>query len=64
MKKLFKLLAVGMACAVMAFAFAFTGCSSGGDGVTTCKNCGKKEVVALGFCRRCYRSFHDYTYPD
>lgn len=35
---------------------------SKGDGKTSCKNCGRTPVYALGFCKSCYKSFHDYTY--
>ena len=35
---------------------------SGGDGKKSCKNCGAKSVYSLGFCKRCYDSFCDYTY--
>ena len=34
--------------------------SSGGDGITTCKNCGKSEVVSFGFCGRCADGFLDW----
>lgn len=40
-------------------------CSCGdrhGDGKTSCKNCGRSQVYALGFCKSCYNSFIDYTY--
>lgn len=33
-----------------------------GDGVSTCLNCRRSEVYALGYCKRCYESFMDYTY--
>ena len=29
----------------------------GGDGRTSCKNCGRPSVYALGFCKSCYNSF-------
>ena len=34
----------------------------GGDGKSSCKNCGRNSVYALGFCKSCYKSFHDFTY--
>ncbi len=36
------------------------GCSSSGargDGITTCKNCGRKGVVLFGYCENCANSF-------
>ena len=43
--------------------FVLSGCGdNGGDGKTTCKNCGKKEVVALGYCNRCYEGFKKVNY--
>lgn len=42
-----------------------SGSSKGkGDGKTSCKNCGKKSVYALGFCKSCYESFYEYTYKN
>ena len=29
----------------------------GGDGVTTCKNCGRREVVVFGMCENCADGF-------
>ncbi len=36
--------------------------SIGGDGSSSCKNCGRSPVYALGLCKSCYKSFSDYTY--
>lgn len=36
----------------------------GGDGKSSCKNCGRNSVYALGFCKSCYKSFHDFTYDN
>jgi len=53
-------------CVVLLLSCLFSFCDSdsdnGGDGKTSCKNCGKKSVVALGYCERCYKSFREYTY--
>lgn len=35
--------------------------SGGGDGITTCKNCGKSEVVLFGYCSRCADGFLDFV---
>lgn len=32
------------------------------DGESGCKNCGGSPIYDLGFCKRCYKSFMDYTY--
>ena len=32
----------------------------GGDGVTTCKNCGRRGVEAFGYCERCADGFLDW----
>ena len=45
---------------VVAIASALSACSCGGkrdDGVTTCKNCGRKGVVLYGYCESCANSF-------
>ena len=36
--------------------------SSGGDGITTCRNCGReKELVpGFGYCNTCYKGFVDW----
>lgn len=44
-------------------------CDSGprGDGSSSCKNCGRKKVYALGYCKSCYEGFNDWfdrTYVD
>ena len=38
----------------------------GGDGIKTCKNCGKSitNKYMLGFCERCYEGFYDYNRKD
>ena len=39
----------------------FGGCEdNGGDGKSSCKNCGRSSVYASGFCKRCYESYIDY----
>lgn len=38
--------------------------SGGGDGKSSCKNCGRSPVYAIGFCRSCYKSFVNYTYGE
>ena len=48
---------------IMVLLLGLTACgNSGGDGETTCLNCGKKEIYDLGYCERCYESFMDFTY--
>lgn len=40
-----------------------SGCGSSGprgDGVTSCKNCGRKPVYALNFCKDCYDDFNQW----
>ena len=60
MKKFKKILVLLM---MLAFSVFATGCtSSHGDGKTTCKNCGRSSIYALGFCKSCYEGFMDYTY--
>lgn len=44
-------------------------CDSGprGDGSSSCKNCGRKKVYALGYCKSCYNGFidwYDRTYVE
>lgn len=44
-------------------------CDSGfrGDGTSSCKNCGRKKVYALGYCKSCYNGFidwYDRTYVE
>lgn len=65
MKKVMRLLVI-VVIIIMSFSILFaTGCCNfGGDGSSSCKNCGSSSIYALGFCRRCYNSFHDYTYGD
>lgn len=42
-----------------------SGCGrSGGDGKSSCKNCGRKEVYALGYCHTCYDGFIEFTYKN
>lgn len=62
MKKLLVFLLLIMMISIMAF--SGVACSFGGDGKSSCKNCGRSSVYALGFCKSCYKSFHDYTYGD
>lgn len=53
---------IGIAVAII-LALTTTGCvDKGGDGMESCKNCGRKSVYSLGFCKSCYESFMDYTY--
>ncbi|MCI5946000.1 MAG: hypothetical protein MRZ39_03740 [Oscillospiraceae bacterium] len=61
MKRKTKFVGIAVA-AILAFALAGCGSSGGGDGVSSCKNCGRHSVYALGFCKSCYESFMDYTY--
>ncbi len=42
----------------------FVACSDGGDGKSSCLNCGRKSVYALGYCKTCYKGFIDFTYGD
>lgn len=64
MKKILSIvLAVGMCLSMLSFV-ACGGGGGGGDGKTSCKNCGRSSVYALGFCKSCYKSFHDFTYGD
>ena len=44
---------------ISCFAFCSIG-GKGGDGITTCKNCGKEEVVLFGMCGRCADGFLDW----
>ena len=36
--------------------------SSGGDGKSTCRNCGRKKplVAGYGYCSTCYEGFRDW----
>lgn len=35
--------------------------SSGGDGVNSCKNCGRKGSVSyMGYCSSCQKSFNNW----
>ncbi len=48
---------------LLSFTISITGCDDGGgDGITSCKNCGRTPVYALGFCKTCYKGFANYTY--
>lgn len=47
MKKLFKLLVIGLVCATMVCAMAFVGCGSGDNSVKADKNVGTDEVTKL-----------------
>ena len=43
----------------------FGGCETeGGDGVSSCKNCGRGSVYFMGFCKRCYDGFYNYNKKD
>lgn len=68
MNKKTNILIIIMAFVVTAFVlFGIVSCLTNdthGDGVTTCLNCGKKEVYAMNFCKRCYRSFYEYTWGN
>ena len=39
-----------------------SGSSSGGDGKSTCRNCGRKKplVAGYGYCSTCYEGFRDW----
>ena len=49
----------GVICLVV-LVIALAGGGVEGDGVTTCKNCGKKEVVLFGYCERCADGFLEW----
>lgn len=36
--------------------------SSGGNGITSCRNCGRKKnlVPGFGYCSSCYEGFNDW----
>ena len=54
-------LIAGAICLVVAIiVFAGIVGSVEGDGITTCKNCGKKEVVLFGYCERCADGFLEW----
>lgn len=56
-KKIISLLLVFMLCQSLG------GCgNSGGDGKTTCRNCGRKTslVAGFGYCNSCYEGFNDW----
>ncbi|MEG0494237.1 MAG: hypothetical protein RR505_12280 [Raoultibacter sp.] len=46
----------------MMLSLSSCGSSSGskGNGTSSCKNCGRKSVYAIGYCKRCYESFNDW----
>ena len=63
MKSIMK--AAGLVLSLILVIGTVSGCGgASGDGKTTCKNCGRKEVFAHGFCYSCYQSFVDYTYNN
>ena len=39
---------------------ALGGGSGGGNGITTCKNCGRSEVVLFGYCEKCADDFLEW----
>lgn len=47
---------------VLCLSLCACGGSRGGDGVNTCRNCGrnKKLVPGFGFCDTCYEGFVDW----
>ncbi len=54
-------------CLVLVCACLFSLMSCGdnsGDGKSSCKACGRSPVYDLGYCKRCYKSFMDFTYGD
>lgn len=44
-------------------AIGFGGSDRGGDGITTCKNCGKRASLdeLTGYCKRCNESFWEWA---
>ena len=40
--------------------FGDCGESSGGDGKSSCRNCGRSSVYALGYCKSCYKGFRNW----
>ncbi|MBP3657091.1 MAG: hypothetical protein J6K32_10400 [Clostridia bacterium] len=48
---------------LVATMIALSGCDGAHvkDGIHTCKNCNKKEVYDLGYCKSCYTSFIDWV---
>ena len=52
---------IAIICAIVLFFIGCFSCAtcgdSGGNGKTTCKNCGRASVYALGYCKSCYKSF-------
>lgn len=59
MKKLLSLL---LLFALVLSLFACSGGGNRGDGVTSCKNCGRKStlVPGYGYCSRCFESFNKW----
>lgn len=47
---------------VLCFSLCACGGSSGGDGKSTCRNCGRKTslVAGYGYCSTCYKGFKDW----
>ena len=46
---------------IMCFAFCACEDNSGGDGITTCKNCGRKKRLSYaGFCSTCQEGFEEW----
>ena len=63
-KKITMVLAIIFSCCFLGFCFLSCGdCSGGGgNGKTSCKNCGRNSVYSMGFCKSCYESFYEFTY--
>lgn len=47
---------------VMLLSLCACGESRGGDGVSTCRNCGRKTslVAGYGYCKTCYEGFIEW----
>ena len=47
---------------LMVSVYGCFGCESdmGGDGTSSCKNCGRSPVYSLGYCKSCYNGFRNW----
>ena len=60
-KRMIIIAVVSFVIAIIIGMFGSCSCSgSGGDGITTCKNCGRKEISWGGMCERCADDFLDW----